>query len=60
MTKLIERMVELKRSKDGMRTARSVAIAGATTLLAAGSYQWRCAILDWMQSLMFAALHLPL
>jgi hypothetical protein len=60
MTRLVKRVKEIRKSKDGMLTVRSVVITGIAAVALAGMFQWKWAILAWFHSYFLLALRIPL
>ena len=59
MNTIVERAQRLGRNEAGMETMQSVILTGIGALSLAAMYQWRWAIITWVQSVLIVLFKIP-
>lgn len=60
MKSVVERAQVVRRNEAGMETMHTVVLTGIAALAIAGTYQWRYAIIAWVQSCLVMLFKIPL
>lgn len=60
MRKVVERAQDVRRNEAGMETIQSVMLTGVAAVGMALTYQWRWAIVTWVQSCLVVLFKIPL
>lgn len=60
MRSIVERAQDVRRNEAGMETMQSVVLTGIAALAIAGTYQYRWAIIAWVQSVLVVLFKIPM
>lgn len=60
MSRFVKWLRQLDRNEAGMETMQSVVITGISAVTLAAMYQWRWAIIAWVQSFIALTFKIPL